>query len=208
MTDLQPTSTEQARLQKIKAAKDQARSNREGNEKGLYLLFTGLGKGKTSSAMNLVYRHLAHDMTVAVVQFIKNDSAFPDGDRLMLEKLKERGFPVTIDTLGGGFTWETQDPDLDQKMAEKAWEKATQLIADPNISLVVLDELHIALKKARLDLNSVIAGIQARPENCHVATTGRYAPQELIAIADLVTEMTRIKHPISAGIPAQIGIEY
>ena len=203
-----PIPKEQTRLQKIKAAKDQARANREGNEKGLYLLFTGLGKGKTSSAMNLVYRHLAHDMRVAVVQFIKNDSAFPDGDRIMLEKLRERGFPVSVDTLGGGFTWETQDPAQDQQLAEQAWQTATKLIADPDISLVVLDELHIALKKARLDLASVLAGIQSRPANCHVASTGRYAPQELIDTADLVTEMTRIKHPISAGIPAQMGIEY
>lgn len=204
----QNTSDEQARLQKIKAAKDQSRANRAGNEKGLYLLFTGLGKGKTSGAMNLVYRHLAHDMRVAVVQFIKNESAFPDGDRIMLEKLKSHGFPVSIDTLGGGFTWETQDPDRDKHMAEQAWQTATQLIADPDISLVVLDELHIALKKARLDLAPVLAGIQARPAPCHVASTGRYAPQELIDVADLVTEMTRIKHPISAGVPAQIGIEY
>ena len=208
MTNPQTTPDEQARLKTIKTVKDQARASREGNEKGLYLLFTGLGKGKTSSAMNLVYRHLAHDMRVSVVQFIKNDSAFPDGDRIMLEKLKERGFPISIDTLGGGFTWETQDPAQDQRMAEQAWQTATKLIADPDISLVVLDELHIALKKARLDLAPVLAGIQARPAHCHVASTGRYAPQELIDVADLVTEMTRIKHPISAGIPAQIGIEY
>ncbi|ESA33673.1 cob alamin adenosyltransferase [Leptolyngbya sp. Heron Island J] len=208
MTNRQDIFDEQARLQKIKAAKDQARANRQGNEKGLYLLFTGLGKGKTSSAMNLVYRHLAHDMRVAVVQFIKNDSAFPDGDRIMLEKLKAQGFPISIDTLGGGFTWETQDPDRDQRMAEQAWQAAMTLITDPDISLVVLDELHIALKKARLDLAPVLAGIQSRPAHCHVASTGRYAPQALIDVADLVTEMTRIKHPISAGIPAQMGIEY
>ena len=208
MTNLQNNSDAQTRLQKIKAAKDQARADRQGNEKGLYLLFTGLGKGKTSGAMNLVYRHLAHDMRVAVVQFIKNDSAFPDGDRIMLEKLKTQGFPVSIDTLGGGFTWETQDPDRDKHMAEQAWQTATQLIVDSDISLVVLDELHIALKKARLDLTPVLEGIQSRPAHCHVASTGRYAPQELIDAADLVTEMTRIKHPISAGIPAQMGIEY
>jgi len=208
MTNQTITPEEKDRLQKIKAAKDQARAERQGNEKGLYLLFTGLGKGKTSGAMNLVYRHLAHDLPVAVVQLVKNDSAYPDGDRIMLEKLKAQGFPVSIDTLGGGFTWETQDPDQDKRMAEQAWQKAETLIADPNISLVVLDELHIALKKARLDLAPILAGIQSRPFHCHVASTGRYAPQELIEIADLVTEMTRIKHPISAGIPAQMGIEY
>ncbi|WP_017662085.1 cob(I)yrinic acid a,c-diamide adenosyltransferase [Baaleninema simplex] len=208
MTNSITPPEELARLQKIKAAKDRSRMDRQGNEKGLYVLFTGLGKGKTSGAMNLVYRHLAHDLRVAVVQFIKNDSAFPDGDRIMLEKLNAAGFPVSIDTLGGGFTWETQDPDRDRLMAEQAWEKALEFIADPEISLVVLDELHIALKKARLDLAPILAGIQSRPPHCHVVSTGRYAPQELIDAADLVTEMTRIKHPISAGIPAQIGIEY
>lgn len=208
MTNSTTPPEEQSRLQKIKAAKDSARDNRQGNEKGLYILFTGLGKGKTSGAMNMVYRHLAHDMRVAVVQFIKNDSAFPDGDRIMLEKLNSQGFPVSIDTLGGGFTWETQDPDKDQRMAEQAWQKATTLIADPDISLVVLDELHIALKKARLELAPVLTGIQSRPSHCHVVSTGRYAPQALIDVADLVTEMTRIKHPISEGVPAQMGIEY
>ncbi|MGK7888716.1 MAG: cob(I)yrinic acid a,c-diamide adenosyltransferase [Leptolyngbyaceae cyanobacterium] len=207
-SDRSSSFQEQERLQKIKQAKDEARAKRQGNEKGLYILFTGLGKGKTSGAMNMVYRHLAHDLRVAVVQFGKNDSAFPDGDRLMLEKLQSQGFPVTIHTLGGGFTWETQDPERDLRMAEQAWQTAATYIADPGISLVVLDELHIALKKARLDLAPVLAGIQARPVHCHVVSTGRYAPQDLIDAADLVTEMTRIKHPIKAGIPAQMGIEY
>ncbi|TAD77735.1 MAG: cob(I)yrinic acid a,c-diamide adenosyltransferase [Oscillatoriales cyanobacterium] len=196
------------RLQKIKAAKDAARANREGNERGLYLLFTGLGKGKTSSAMNLVYRHLAHDLPVAVVQFVKNNEAFPDGDRLLLTRLQTAGFPVEIQTMGGGFTWETQDPDRDRAMAAAAWETAIKHIQDPDISLVVLDELHIALKNQQLSLETVQQGIQSRPHHCHVASTGRYAPQALIDLADLVTEMTRIKHPIAQGIPAQRGIEF
>ncbi|MEB3119321.1 MAG: cob(I)yrinic acid a,c-diamide adenosyltransferase, partial [Limnothrix sp.] len=175
---------------------------------GLYLLFTGLGKGKTSSAMNLVYRHLAHDLPVAVVQFVKNNEAFPDGDRLLLTRLQNLGFPVQMHTMGGGFTWETQDPDRDRAMAAAAWEQALIYIQDPQISLVVLDELHIALKHQQLALEPVQAGIQNRPPHCHVASTGRYAPQGLIEMADLVTEMNRIKHPIAQGIPAQQGIEF
>jgi len=196
------------RLQKIKAAKDQSRAQRQGNERGLYLLFTGLGKGKTSSAMNLVYRHLAHDLPVAVVQFVKNNEAFPDGDRLLLSRLQSTGFPVQIHTMGGGFTWETQDPDRDRQMATEAWKTARGYIQDPDISLVVLDELHIALKNQQLAVETVLQDIQNRPDHCHVASTGRYAPQALIDAADLVTEMTRIKHPIAQGIPAQRGIEF
>lgn len=196
------------RLQKIKSAKDKLHQEREGKEKGLYIVFTGLGKGKTSSAMNMVYRHLAHDRQVAVVQFVKNSGAYPDGDRLMLERLGDRGFPVTIETLGGGFTWETQNPDRDRLMAEAAWEKAISYINNPDISLVLLDELHIALKHEQLQVENILPVITNRPFYSHVISTGRYAPQALIDAADLVTEMNRIKHPISQGIPAQIGIEY
>ncbi|USR91455.1 cob(I)yrinic acid a,c-diamide adenosyltransferase [Phormidium yuhuli AB48] len=202
------SAKEQERLRKIKAAKDKSHEARQGQEKGLYVLFTGLGKGKTSSAMNLVYRHLAHDLPCAVVQFVKNSEAYPDGDRLLLTKLSQQGFPVRIHTLGGGFTWETQNPEQDRQMAAAAWEQALEYIQDPEISLVVLDELHIALKNKQLQVETVLAGIQSRPVLCHVATTGRYAPQELIEAADLVTEMTRVKHPISQGIPAQLGIEF
>jgi cob(I)alamin adenosyltransferase len=199
---------ELTRLQQVKAAKDRARETRAGNERGLYALFTGLGKGKTSSAMNLAYRHLAHDRPVAIVQFVKNPEAFPDGDRQLLQKLGDLGLPVQMHVLGGGFTWETQNPDQDRQMAAAAWEQAIALIQDPAIALVVLDELHIALKKGQLDLEPVIAGIQSRPSHCHVVSTGRYAPPELIDLADLVTEMTLIKHPIRQGIPAQVGIEF
>jgi len=196
------------RLQKIKAAKDKSHADRAGKEKGLYVLFTGLGKGKTSSAMNLVYRHLAHDRPVAVVQFVKNSEAYPDGDRLLLTKLANLGFPVQIHTLGGGFTWETQNPEQDRQMAEAAWKVAINYLHNPEIALVVLDELHIALKNQQLDLDRVLNDIQARPPLSHVVSTGRYAPQALIDAADLVTEMTRIKHPIQQGIPAQMGIEF
>ncbi|MEM6501545.1 MAG: cob(I)yrinic acid a,c-diamide adenosyltransferase [Cyanobacteria bacterium P01_C01_bin.89] len=198
----------QLRLKKIKEIKDKSHRDRAGNEKGLYVVFTGTGKGKTSGAMNLVYRHLAHDLKVAVVQFVKNSEAYPDGDRLMLTKLKSLGMPVKIHTLGGGFTWETQNPEEDRKMAIAAWEIAKDYIQDGDINLVVLDELHIALKNEQLDLKTVLADIQNRPNHCHVASTGRYAPQQLIEAADLVTEMKKIKHSIQQGVPAQKGIEF
>ena len=208
MTDVTPDTVALKRLQQIKDAKARSRAARAGNEKGLYLLFTGLGKGKTSSAMNLVYRHLAHDLPVAVVQFVKNSDAYPDGDRQMLTRLRDLGMPVEIHTLGGGFTWETQDPEQDRQMARVAWETATDRLADASTSLVVLDELHIALKKEQLDLDPVHTAIASRPPQKHVVSTGRYAPDPLIELADLVTEMTKIKHPITQGIPAQMGIEF
>jgi cob(I)alamin adenosyltransferase len=195
-------------LEKIKQAKAKAAQNRRGNEKGLYMLFTGLGKGKTSGAMNMAYRHLAHDLRVSVIQFVKNSDAYPDGDRLMLQKLKTQGFPVEIYTLGGGFTWETQNPDRDREMSKIAWQTALNAIIDPEISLVVLDELHIALKYQQLQVDEVLAGICLRPSHCHVVSTGRYAPQILIDAADLVSELTLIKHHVSQKIPAQMGIEF
>jgi cob(I)alamin adenosyltransferase len=199
---------ESEQLQKIKLAKAKASQIRQGNEKGLYMLFTGLGKGKTSGAMNMVYRHLAHDLKVVVVQFVKNSDAYPDGDRLMLTKLKTLGFPVEIYTLGGGFTWETQNPDQDRAMSASAWQTALNAIVDPEISLVVLDELHIALKYQQLEVETVLVGIQSRPSHCHVVSTGRYAPIALIEAADLVSELTLVKHHVSQKIPAQLGIEF
>ncbi|NEQ78528.1 MAG: cob(I)yrinic acid a,c-diamide adenosyltransferase [Okeania sp. SIO2C9] len=195
-------------LQKLKAAKDKSHNKREGNEKGLYIVHTGMGKGKTSAAMNMVYRHLAHGRRAAVVQFVKSTDAFESGDRIMLERLSELGMPVSIDVLGGGFTWETQDPQADRQRAQEAFARAVELINDPDVPLVLLDELHIALKHGQLDLAQVVEAISNKPAMCHVITTGRRAPEELIELADLVTDFTKVKHPISAGIPAQIGIEY
>ena len=195
-------------LAKIKQAKLKATTLRQGNEKGLYLLFTGLGKGKTSGAMNLVYRHLAHDLRVTVVQFVKNSQAYPDGDRLMLTKLQNLGLPVAIYTLGGGFTWETQNPEQDRQMAAAAWQIALDAILNPDIALVVLDELHIALKYQQLEVAEVLQGISDRPAHCHVASTGRYAPKELVDAADLVSEINLVKHHVSQKVPAQLGIEF
>ncbi|MCS6959590.1 MAG: cob(I)yrinic acid a,c-diamide adenosyltransferase [Pseudanabaenaceae cyanobacterium SKYGB_i_bin29] len=201
-------SKELERLQKIKQAKDASRERRKGKEKGLYIVFTGLGKGKTSAAMNLVYRHLAHNLSVAVVQFVKNSAAYPDGDRLLLTRLQGLGFPVQIHTLGAGFTWETQNPQTDREATAQAWQVAQAYIQNPEINLVVLDELHIAIKHSQLTVEEVLPVIQKRPYYSHVVSTGRYAPQELIDHADLVSEIKLIKHPIHQGIPAQLGIEF
>ena len=195
-------------LEKIKAAKDKMHAKREGKEKGLYILHTGMGKGKTSAAMNMVYRHLAHGKRAAVVQFVKSTDAFDSGDRLMLEKLKAMGMPVSIDVMGGGFTWETQDPDADRRCAAAAFEQAVKHIQNPDIDLVLLDEIHIALSHQQIDLEPVKEAIAARPAMTHIVTTGRRAPDGLLEMADLVTDFKKVKHPISAGIPAQIGIEY
>lgn len=199
---------DQDKLAKQKAAKDRSHAQRAGNEKGLYIVHTGMGKGKTSAAMNMVYRHLAHGRRAAVVQFVKSTDAVDSGDRIMLERLHELGTPVSIDVLGGGFTWETQDPEADRRCAEAALARAVTLIQDPAIDLVLLDELHIALHHGQLDLEPVRAAITDRPAMTHVITTGRRAPEALIELADLVTDFKKVKHPIAAGIPAQIGIEF
>ena len=195
-------------LQKQKEMKDLSHAKRQGNEKGLYIVHTGHGKGKTSAAMNMVYRHLAHGRRAAVVQFVKSPDAFDSADRMFLERLQHMGMPVSIDVLGGGFTWETQDPEADRQRAQAAFARANELIQNPDINLVLLDELHIALKHQQLDLEPVLNAIAAKPPMTHVITTGRYAPDELIEKADLVTEFKKVKHPIAAGVPAQIGIEF
>lgn len=200
--------TDRERLRLIKAAKDRLHEARAGNEKGLLIVHTGMGKGKTSAALNLVYRHLAHGLRAAVVQFVKSRDAYPSGDARMLATLRDAGHPVSIDVMGDGFTWETQDPEADRRAAERAWERSLALLRDPEVRLVVLDELHIALKHGQLALAPVLAGLAARAPLTHVVTTGRSAPPELIDAADLVTEMAKVKHPIAQGIPAQAGIEF
>lgn len=180
----------------------------EGNERGLFLLHTGNGKGKTSAAMNMVYRHLAHGLPVAVVQFVKCVDEYPDGDRKMLTRLAELGMPVKIETLGTGFSWNRDDHDADVKVAEQAFATAMRYLQDDTTRLVVLDEIHIAIGQGLLETEVVLEGLLSRTKDTHVVTTGRRAPDELIEAADLVTEMKLIKHPMAKKIPAQLGIEY
>ena len=172
-------------------------------EKGLLMVMTGPGKGKSTAAFGLALRMLGHGRRVGVVQFIKG--AWTTGERAALSRF---GDLVTWHSMGEGFTWETQDRARDIAAAERGWNKARTLIADPTLSLVVLDELNIALRYAYLDPTTVVATLTARRPDLHVAVTGRNARPELLAAADLVTEMTQPKHHFAAGVKAQEGIEF
>ena len=177
-------------------------------EKGLLIVHTGKGKGKSTAAFGLVMRALGHDMQVGVVQFIKG--AWQTGERRVLERFPDL---VTIRTMGEGFTWETQDRQRDLASARAAWHTSREMIEacrgpDPAYRLVVLDELNIVLRYNYLPLDEVVAFLKDKPANLHVVVTGRNAKPELIEIADLVTEMTQVKHPFRAGVKAQAGIEF
>jgi cob(I)alamin adenosyltransferase len=171
--------------------------------KGLLIVHTGPGKGKSTAAFGLILRALGHDWRVGVVQFIKG--AWSAGERKALERFPDL---VSWHTMGEGFTWETQDRARDVAAATRAWEKARELMADPEIKLLVLDELNIALRYDYLPLAEVVAELAARRPDLHVVVTGRNAKPELIEIADLVTEMVAQKHHFAAGVKAQVGIEF
>ena len=172
-------------------------------EKGLLIVHTGKGKGKSTAAFGLVFRALGNGMKVGIVQFVKG--RWQTGERAALEKF---GDQVTINTMGEGFTWETQDRARDIAAARAAWEKAKMLVMDDEHRLVVLDELNIVLRYDYLDLAEVLEVLRARPPMKHVVVTGRNARDELIEAADLVTEMEQIKHPFRSGVKAQLGIEF
>ncbi|WP_114991663.1 cob(I)yrinic acid a,c-diamide adenosyltransferase [Synechococcus sp. UW179A] len=173
-------------------------------EKGLILVFTGHGKGKTTAGLGLVLRTLGHGERVAVVQFIKG--GWEPGEA---RALKAFGNQICWHALGEGFTWETQDRQRDQQLVTEAWQTALGHLRDDRIKLVLLDELNVAIKLGYIGPETVIAGLKERPELCHVAVTGRGAPSALIEAADLVTEMTLSKHPFrEQGVKAQAGIEY
>jgi cob(I)alamin adenosyltransferase len=170
-------------------------------DRGVLVVNTGNGKGKSSSAFGVVARALGHGMKVAVVQFIKG--SFATGEEAFFRRFPE----VEYHVMGEGFTWETQDPELDRRAALAAWELAAGFLADPSVHVVVLDELNIALKLGLVPLDRVIDALDARPDHQHVVVTGRGAPPGLIEIADTVTEMRPIKHAFDAGVMAQKGIE-
>jgi cob(I)alamin adenosyltransferase len=172
-------------------------------EKGLLIVHTGTGKGKSTAAFGLALRMLGRERRVGVVQFIKG--AWHTAERDALAKFGEQ---VSWHTMGEGFTWETQDLARDIAAAERAWAKAQELMADPSFGLVILDELNIALRYDYLDLDQVIAALKARRPGLHVVVTGRNAKAPLIEAADLVTEMTLVKHHFAAGVKAQEGIEF
>jgi cob(I)alamin adenosyltransferase len=191
-----------AKMAKRKAVQD-AQVAEKTVEKGLLIVHTGPGKGKSTAAFGLALRMLGRGRRVGVVQFIKGGWHTAERDALAAF-----GDQVSWHTMGEGFTWETQDLKRDVAAAERAWEKSLALIADPGFGLVILDELNIALRYNYLDLASVVAALTTRRPNLHVVVTGRNAKAELIAAADLVTEMTLVKHHFAAGVKAQPGIEF
>ncbi len=172
-------------------------------EKGLLIVHTGTGKGKTSAALGMVVRSLAHNLGVGVVQFIKG--AMETGERTFFADMPG----IEFHAIGDGFTWDTQDRSADIATARRAWDQACKLIADPKLGLVVLDELNVILKYEYISLDEVIKALRSRRPDQHVVVTGRHAPEALIAEADLVTEMRAIRHPFrEQGIRAQRGIEF
>ncbi len=203
----QPTDQSEAERHRAKMAKRKAVQDAEvaGKtlEKGLLIVHTGTGKGKSTAAFGLALRMLGRGRRVGVVQFIKG--AWHSAER---DALARFGDQLAWHTMGEGFTWETQDRARDVAAAERAWAKARELMADPDLAMLILDELNIALRYEYLDLAAVVAALRERPPGLHVVVTGRNAKPELVAAADLVTEMTLVKHHFAAGVKAQPGIEF
>ncbi|WP_380054828.1 cob(I)yrinic acid a,c-diamide adenosyltransferase [Falsihalocynthiibacter sp. SS001] len=192
------------KMAKKKAARDKIMATKT-DKKGLIIVHTGKGKGKSSAAFGMIFRCIAHDMKCAVVQFIKGGMSTGERD-LILDKFSDT---CEFYTMGEGFTWETQDKSRDIEMATAAWEKAKELIRDPENKMVLLDEINIAIRYDYIDVNDVVTFLrEEKPEMTHVVLTGRNAKDELIEAADLVTEMELVKHPFRAGIKAQIGVEF
>ena len=187
---------------KQKAARDRMLATKT-RKKGLLMVHTGKGKGKTTAAMGLAMRAIGNGMKVGIVQFVKGK--WETGERHVLEAFPDH---VEIRVMGEGFSWDSQDRQRDIAAATAAWEMAKEMIADPQFGLVVLDELNIPLRYDHLDINEVVAGLKAKPEGLHVVVTGRNAKDELIEAADMVTDMTMVKHHFRDDVKAQKGIEF
>ena len=194
------------KMEKRKAVQDAEVAGKTIDRKGLLMVHTGAGKGKSTAAFGLALRALGHGWKIGVVQFGKGQ--WRTGERDMLEKLGREFGQVSWHTLGEGFTWETKDRARDEAAARRAWDKARELMDDPEVRLLVLDELNISLRYEHLPLDEVLSALAARREELNVVVTGRNAKPELIAAADLVTEMTLVKHHFAAGVKAQQGIEF
>ena len=187
---------------KIKAAKDKLYASKT-KEKGLIIVHTGTGKGKSTAAWGLAMRTLGHGLNLGVVQFVKGRRE--TGERKMLEKFPDQ---VKIKVMGEGFTWETQDRQRDIAAARAALDAAREMLADPSLHMVILDELNIVLRYDYLSVEEVVETLLAKRPDLHAVVTGRNAKPELIDIADLVTEMTLVKHPFRQGIKGQLGVEF
>ncbi len=207
MTDEMLSEAELDRRHAEKMAKRRAARNKmlatKTEERGLLIVHTGLGKGKSTAAFGMAMRAIGHGMKIGIVQFVKG--AWSSGERGVLEKFPDQ---VVLKILGEGFTWDTQDRQRDLAASAKAWAAAREMMADPSYSLIILDELNIVLRYDYLDLATVVAALSARRPDLHIVVTGRTAKPELIDAADLVTEMTMVKHPFRSGVKAQKGIEF
>ena len=190
------------KMKKKKAARDKIIATKT-EEKGLVMVHTGKGKGKSTAAFGMVFRALGNGMKVGVVQFVKGK--WQTGERVILEKL---GDQVTMTAMGDGFTWETQDRQRDIAAARAAWERAKEMIMDDEHDMVLCDELNIVLRYDYLPVSEIIEVLENKPPMKHVIITGRNAKEELMEVADLVTDMTMVKHPFRAGVKAQVGIEF
>jgi cob(I)alamin adenosyltransferase len=202
MTEAERDAYHAEKMRKKKEARNKILATKN-EERGLLIVHTGKGKGKSTAAFGMVFRAIGHGFKVGVVQFVKG--AWGTGERDVLAKFPDQ---VTIKAMGEGFTWDTQDRQRDIAAAHAAWESAKQMIADQGYKLILLDELNIVLRYDYLPLDEVIKVLKSKPRDTHVIVTGRNAKDELIEIADLVTEMTEIKHPFRAGVKAQAGIEF
>jgi len=207
VSDLADTEEEINRRHNEKMARRKAARERmlatKTEERGLLIVHTGKGKGKSTAAFGTVLRCLGHGMRVGIVQFVKG--VWTTGERIALERFGEL---VTCRAMGEGFTWDTQDRARDIAATRKAWETAKAMIADRSYRLVLLDELNIVLRYDYLALDEIVATLKAKPRDLHIVVTGRNARPELVEAADLVTEMTLVKHPFRSGVKAQIGIEF
>ncbi|MGB3402103.1 MAG: cob(I)yrinic acid a,c-diamide adenosyltransferase [Microcoleaceae cyanobacterium] len=191
------------KMQRRKQVQDE-RLAKASDKKGLVIVNTGNGKGKTTAALGMVMRSLGHGYKVAIIQFIKG--AWEPAEKAVLGQWPDQ---LVFHAMGEGFTWETQDRQRDIQMAEKAWDTALGYIRNSDYQLILLDEVNIALKLGYLSAETILAGLDEKPEDSHVILTGRGAPQAIIERADLVTEMTLVKHPFKEqGVKAQAGIEY
>lgn len=201
--DTQKNAEHKAAMQALKAEREALMATKTDEAPGLLLVHTGDGKGKSTAAFGMVARALGWNQKVGIVQYIKGK--WITGERQFFKRFPDS---VRYEVMGEGFTWETQDRARDIAAAEAAWATSVEMLHDPGLDLVLLDELNIALRYDYLDIDKVVADLKARPRDKHVVVTGRNAKPQLIEIADLVTEMTLVKHPFEQGIKAQRGIDF
>lgn len=202
MTEQEINERHAEKMAKKKAARDKMLATKT-KEKGLLIVHTGKGKGKSTAAMGLAVRAIGNGMKVGIVQFVKG--VWETGERAVLDKFPDL---CTIKAMGEGFTWDTQDRERDVAAARTAWEYAKSIIADPSYKMIILDELNIVLRYEYIPLDEVLEELRKKPKDLHIVVTGRNAKDPLIEAADLVTEMTQVKHPFRSGIKAQVGVEF